>query len=242
MRALGSLWATLASVCGRYSLTNPADIPERFNLTGLHEAGIEPRFNAAPTQELPVIIGTPEGPALQLMRWGFEPFWMRNQVKRRPQINARAETLLESPMFRDAAISHRCLIPADGFYEWTSPPGSRTSQPLHIRLRGGGLFAFAGIYAERRDGPATYAIVTTKPNELVASVHNRMPVILDPDDEASWLGNACTDPLAVLGCLRRYPPQEMEAYPVGPLVSSAWNEGPELIEPVSISQPRLWSM
>src|SRR6266540_4855728 len=117
---------------------------------------------------------------------------MRKKAKRGPQINARAETLLESPMLRHPAISRRCLIPADGFYEWTSATGSRPSQPLHIRLKGGGLFAFAGIYAGRRDGLDTYAIVTTEPNELVAPIHNRMPVMLDPDDEALWLDSAVT--------------------------------------------------
>ncbi len=95
-------------------------------------------------------------------------------------------------MLRHPAISRRCLIPADGFYEWTSATGSRPSQPLHIRLKGGGLFAFAGIYAGRRDGLDTYAIVTTEPNELVAPIHNRMPVMLDPDDEALWLDSAVT--------------------------------------------------
>ncbi len=116
--------------------------------------------------------------------------------------------------------------------EWTGTPGTRASQPVHIRLKGGGLFAFAGIYAERRDGQDTYAIVTTEPNELVAPIHNRMPVILDPADEALWLDSAVTDPLAVLGCLRPSPPHDMEAYAVGPLVSSAWNEGPELVQPL----------
>ena len=142
-------------------------------------------------------------------------------------------------MLRHPAISRRCLIPADGFYEWTSATGSRPSQPLHIRLKGGGLFAFAGIYAGRRDGLDTYAIVTTEPNELVAPIHNRMPVMLDPDDEALWLDGAVTDPAAVLGYLRPYLAQEMEAYPVGPLVSSAWNEGPELLQPPSLARAPL---
>ena len=229
-------------MCGRYSLTNSAEIPKRFNLPGFSEVGIEPRFNIAPTQELPIIVGTAEGPTMRFMRWGFEPFWMRSATKRGPHINARAETLLESPMFREAAISGRCLIPADGFYEWQAVLGSKQTQPLDIRLKGGGLFAFAGIYAGRRVGPDTYAIVTTEPNELVAPIHNRMPVILDPDDEAMWLDPAVSDPVAIMPCLRPYPAEGMEAYPVGPLVSSAWNEGPELIEPAGVPQPRLWSM
>ncbi len=106
-------------------------------------------------------------------------------------------------------------------------------------MKGGGLFAFAGIYAGRRDGLDTYAIVTTEPNGLVAPIHNRMPVILDPAEEALWLDTAVAEPLAVLECLRPYPAQEMEAYPVGPLVSSAWNEGPELLQPPSLARAPL---
>jgi len=230
-------------MCGRYSLTNPAGLAKRFKLRSFRQVHIEPRFNVAPTQSLPVIIGTSDGPSLYVMRWGFEPFWMRNSASHKPQINAKAETLLERPMFRGWVASSRCLIPADGFYEWLAAPGQRTAQPMHVRLKGGELFAFAGLYTGRPGRPeASYAIITTVPNELAAPIHNRMPVILDPTEEALWVDPAVTDPVALLGCLRPYPAQEMEAYPVGPLVSSAWNEGPELIEPLGVSQPRLWSL
>jgi len=106
------------------------------------------------------------------------------------------------------------------------------------------LFAFAGIFTGRPERPddASYAIITTSPNELVAQVHSRMPMILDPADEGLWLDATVTDPIDVIACLRPYPAQQMEAYPVGPLVSSAWNEGSGLIEPVGISQGRLWSL
>src|SRR6266540_4843337 len=104
-------------------------------------SALQRRAHPRPT----IIIDTADGLTLRLMGWGFEPWWMRNKVKRCPQINARAETLLESPLFRDAAISQPCLIPADGFYEWTGAPGTRTSQPVHVRLKGGELLAFAGI-------------------------------------------------------------------------------------------------
>src|SRR6266540_2040167 len=188
------------------------------------------------------MLSTPAGPsareAVHCCRrvWPLQP----DQPRRDPR--ALQAAWLERGRYRaalqcrpDSVVGQRCVIPADGFYEWQALPGRKKPQPLHIRLTGGGLFGFAGIYAgrpERRDD-ANYAIITTSPNELVAQVHNRMPVILDPGDEALWLDSAVTSPLAVLGCLRPYPSERMEAYPVSPLVGAAWNEGPELVEPVT---------
>ena len=167
------------------------------------------------------------------MRWGFRPAWMKDAGKRPPAINARAETILERPLFRGAVTHGRCLIPADGFYEWQWLVGRPGTQPWHFRLAGGELFGFAGIYADGPDREATCAIITTAANELVAPIHDRMPVILDPEHEALWLETDLTDPAAVLPCLRAYPPQQMEAYPVGPLVSSVRNDGPELVAPLA---------
>ena len=138
-----------------------------------------------------------------------------------------------SPMFRDALQRTRCLIPADGFYEWQAVPGQKRKQPWYLRLRDGGLFAFAGLYTPpRREAeiPATCAIITTTPNELAAPLHDRMPVILDPDAEAAWLDRQTVDSAALLPFLRPLPAARMEAYPVSSLVSSAQNDGPALIE------------
>lgn len=223
------------SVCGRYTVQNPAGIPERF-LVGFSQTRIEPlpepRFNVAPSQDVPIVVPVADGRALRTMRWGFRPAWMRETGNRPPPINARAETLLERPLFRGAVARHRCLIPADGFFEWQALPGRKTKQPWHFRLQDGALFAFAGLYAES-DAGATCALITTEANDLVRPIHDRMPVILRPDDEALWLDPTTTGPTAVLPLLAPYPEELMAAYPVSPAVSSVANDGPHLVAPLA---------
>ena len=230
-------------MCGRYTLTSPEDIAARFGLGALTETHIEPRFNVAPSQGVPVIVGQETGPALTTMRWGFQPAWMRGEGKRPPPINARSESLLERPMFRGAVAHGRCLIPADGFYEWMTIPGRKTKQPMYIRLKGGELFAFAGLYVQ---GPSdvgeTCVIVTTAANEVLAPIHDRMPVILDREVEIRWLDPDLESGQAALSYLQPVPPDLFETFPVSSLVSSPRNEGPELIEPVEAAAtgvPRL---
>jgi putative SOS response-associated peptidase YedK len=157
------------------------------------------------------------------LRWGFRPAWLKSP-KGPPPINARAETLLERPMFRGSVARGRCSLPADGFYEWASPPGQKTKQPMHMRLKGGGLFGFAGLHTQDADGEPTRVIITTAANELLASFHVRMPVILEPEYESLWLEPSVTEPEAVLPCLSAFPAERMGAYPVSPLVSSPRNE------------------
>jgi putative SOS response-associated peptidase YedK len=177
------------------------------------------------------------------MRWGFQPAWMRGDGQRPPPINARGESLLDRPMFRGAVAHGRCLIPADGFYEWKAVPGRKTKQPMYIRLKGGDLFAFAGLYVQGRDDVGeTCVIVTTAANEVLSSIHERMPVILERDAELRWLDRDLEDGRAALSYLRPVPPERFETFPVSSLVSSARNEGPELIQPVAASvaeAPRL---
>jgi putative SOS response-associated peptidase YedK len=151
-------------------------------------------------------------------------------------INAKAETVATNRMFQAALKHHRCLVPADGFYEWKAVPGQKRKQPYYLRLKGGGPFAFAGLYtAADTDAaaPATCTIITTTPNDLVAAIHNRMPVILERDDEGRWGDARVTDPAAVLPSLRPLPASLMEGYAVSTLVSSPGNEGPRLVQPVS---------
>src|SRR5215212_4638405 len=165
-------------MCGRYSLTDPSPLLRRFGLTEFAETGITPRFNVAPSQLIPIIVETRRGREMRLVRWGLVPPWMKQPMKAPPPINARAESLTERPMFRGALRYQRCLIPADGFYEWRSVPGSRRKQPMHIRLKSGEIFAFAGLYADPHpdhDAEGTCAIITTEPNELMADIHTRMP-------------------------------------------------------------------
>jgi putative SOS response-associated peptidase YedK len=173
-------------MCGRYTLTSPEDIAARFGLGALAETRIEPRFNVSPSQAVPVIRTHNGETGLEMMRWGFQPSWMKGN--RPPPINARGETLLERPMFKGAANKGRCLIPANGFYEWKVIPGQKAKQPIHIRLKDGELFAFAGLWTRGGDeiGP-TCAIIATAPNELVATIHDRMPVILTEHGERLWM-------------------------------------------------------
>src|SRR5579864_8426956 len=155
-------------LCGRFNLRNPKDIVERFGFMDWSDKRIEPRFNIAPSKEILTIVQLPlEPPTVQMAIWGLKPFWLE---KRAPPINVRVESLASSPMYRDAL---RCLIPASGFYEW------RNRQPMHIHRRDDQPFAFAGLWLPgTHHGPPTAAIVTVKPNELMATIHNRMPAIL----------------------------------------------------------------
>jgi putative SOS response-associated peptidase YedK len=227
-------------MCGRFTLLALPPIAERF---GLHlfadDERLVPRFNIAPSDSIVTVVHEfDERRTLRFMRWGFSPGWLKPRPGRPVPINARAETLLDRVMFRDAVARNRCLIPADGFYEWQAVPGQRGKRPMYIRLKGGGLFAFAGLYTKRRDASTgepeqSCAIVTTEPNALTAPIHNRMPVILAREDEELWLDPTLTDRIAVLACLRPYPPELMEAYPVSNLVNSVRNDRPELIEPAA---------
>jgi len=213
-------------LCGRFNLTSPKDIEERFGFMDWHERRPEPRFNIAPTQEILTIVQRDDGSrAVQTAKWGLVPFWMRD--KPRPQINARAETARTSPMFRDA---QRCLIPANGFYEW------RAKTPMHIGLRDGELFAFAGLWlppAKHSDALPTVTILTCTPNALVSTIHNRMPVILRPADEGTWLDPSARDPWSLMAAL---PAERMRAYAVVPLVNNVINDGPELLMPAAVEQ------
>jgi putative SOS response-associated peptidase YedK len=240
--ALSQKWDVLVE---RFILTNPNDIEQRFGFLDWHEKRIEPRFNIAPSQDILTIVrdDAAHGPHDQLARWGFAPFWADASTgkKRPPPINARAEALTTSAMFRDALVNGRCLIPATGFYEWRTQPGSGLKTPMHIRLKSGEVFAFAGLWTPgKHHGPPTAAIVTCAPNALMATIHNRMPVMLRRQDEDLWLDPEYPEPHKLL---QPYPAEDMEAYPVAPLVNSFQNEGPELLVPVTLTaspQLSLW--
>jgi putative SOS response-associated peptidase YedK len=223
-------------VCGRFSVSKPREAAERFGFVEWHEVRVEPRFNVAPTQDILMVVQPPRGDRTpQLATWGFTPHWLRaGQGRRPPPINARAESLIQSPMFKEALTARRCLIVADGFYEWKSTPGSSARTPMYIRLKGGGLFAFAGLWAPgKADTRPTAAIVTTRANDLVAPIHNRMPVILKPEDEGVWLDPEEQDLGRLQALLAPLPADRLEAYAVAPLVNAFQNEGPELIVPTT---------
>ena len=216
-------------MCGRYSLAQPDTAAERFGFVDWHERRIQPRFNIAPSQLVLAVVAGPGGREAPLMRWGFQPGYLKDP--RLAPINAKAETLLDKPLFRHAAAHKRCLIPADGFWEWRTVAGAKRGVPTHIRLKSGEPFALAGLWIPSPDGELTCAIVTTAANELLAPIHSRMPAILRPQDEALWLDRSVADPPAVMSCLRPYDSSLMEAFSVSSRVNSVTNDGPELLEP-----------
>jgi putative SOS response-associated peptidase YedK len=222
-------------MCGRFTQHHtPEEITERFEVAELgYEFG--PRYNIAPSQTIPVIIDRGAGRVLDGYQWGLVPSWAKDPAIGNRMINAKAETLAEKPSFRQALSRRRCLIPADGFYEWRA--GEKTpKQPFYIRRRDGGLFAFAGLWEEWQapDGELlrTCTIVTTEPNELLAQIHHRMAAILRPADEAAWLdpdGRSARDLLPLLG---PYPAAELEMHRVSREVNAPSNDQPSLLDPV----------
>lgn len=230
-------------MCGRYTVTHThQEIMERFGIEELFKE-LDPNYNVAPTQMVPVIIeskATEEQPAKRFLdkcKWGLVPGFVKDPRLLKPMINARAETLVEKKMFKSALIKRRCLIPADGFYEWMAVGKKR--RPVRFQLKGGELFAFAGLYEETKneDGEIiqrTCTIITTAPNEMVAPVHNRMPVILKPGDEALWISKECADPEKLLPILTAYDSEKMDFYRVSAVVNNARSNSPECIEPADL--------
>jgi len=208
----------------------------RFGLEEFAETTITPRFNVAPTQEIPIIVERPEGRELRIVKWGFTPFLMKDaKGKRPPPINARSETLATSGMFRSSIEKWRCIIPADGFFEWQPIEGQKTKQPMYVQLKDKSMFGFAGLYTSGSGGSqGTAAIITTTPNELMEPTHNRMPAILLPALEDVWLDPKMLDTAEALTLLTPYPAAAMIATPVSTRVNVAANEGAELIGAISL--------
>jgi len=220
-------------MCGRFSLgVNLDDLIEAFpDFTFPPES--EPRYNIAPTQDVMVVPNNTAG-HVSFFRWGLIPSWAKDPEIGNRLINARAETLGEKPSFRAAYLRRRCLILADGFYEWQTLPGSKAKQPMYIQLATKKPFAFAGLWELWRpdDTPIlSCTIITTEPNALLAPIHNRMPVILPPDAYAQWLDPAEQKPATLNHLLAPYPADLMTAYPVSRLVNSPAADTPACIVP-----------
>lgn len=222
-------------MCGRYTLTADAnELAAYFELDTVPD--LEPRFNIAPTQQVPVIRAVPElGLHLDLVRWGLVPGWAKDLAIGNRLINARADTVAEKPAFRSALRHRRCLIPADGFYEWRQV--GRHKQPHWIGFEGRALFAFAGLWehwVNPGDGTLVESctILTTDANPLVASIHARMPVILAPDRYRDWLDPQLTDPKRITALLQPHPDADMIAYAVSRNVNNPRNDEAELLAPV----------
>ena len=202
---------------------------------GFEEFTERPRFNIAPSQDVAVVrINKEGGRTLGLVRWGLIPYWAKTLPKAQP-INARAETVRTSGMFKGAFERRRCIIPADGFYEWKKLD-AKTKQPMFIHYPDDRVFGFAGLWERWRppndpDAPPldTCTIITTTPNTLAATIHDRMPVILGPKDYCTWLDRK-TDPQVAAQMMRPHPDGELEAMPVNRLVNSPKNDVPECVE------------
>jgi putative SOS response-associated peptidase YedK len=222
-------------MCGRFTLTiDPADLQDTFPEYTFPAQGV-PRYNIAPTQ--PILALPNDGTnKTDFFVWGLIPSWAKDPSIGSRMINARAETLAEKPAFRAAYKYHRCLIFADGFYEWQAQTGTKSKVPHFIRLKSGAPFAFAGLWEhwQSADGSEirSATIITTEPNELMTSLHNRMPVILPGNTYAQWLDSSHQSPDLLQSLLVPYPASEMEAYPVSTLVNSPGNDRPDCILPV----------
>ena len=219
-------------MCGRYNLiSNLAVLGERFEFDAT-QLTLESAHNVAPTQDVLTVVGG-ESRRAGFMRWGLIPFWAKDRSIGSRMINARAETVAEKPSFRDAFKRRRCLVLADGFYEWRRTGSGK--RPMRVALRSREPFAFAGIWsmwkAPEGNSIPTCAIITTSANELLRLIHHRMPVILPREMEGFWLDRSIQDPGALRSVLTPYPDDAMEAYEVSTLVNSVANDGPELIAP-----------
>lgn len=219
-------------MCGRYMIQGSDDLSERFKLTGSQLRWLG-TYNAAPSEQLPIVVEAEDGERqLRLMQWGLVPRWTKPGGRSVAPINARAETVRDKPMFRRLIGSRRCLVPANGFYEWQQQGGPK--QPYFIGVNDEPLFAFGGLYDEGagEEDPGSYTILTTQANELVAPIHNRMPVILRPEDEGDWLSREVTDADFIERLFAPFAADDMFAYPVSKAVNNVRNDGPELIEPL----------
>ena len=224
-------------MCGRFTLSTPAQtLQQIFDLSETPD--LPPRYNIAPSEAIATIrLPAPQaGRRLDLLRWGLVPPWAKAPDVGARMINARAETAATNPAFRAAFRRRRCLVPADGFYEWQRLE-RRNKQPFYIRMRDGLPFAFAGLweYWEGPQGDAleTCTILTTEPSELVRPVHDRMPVILDPRDWDLWLDPGVQDPARLQPLLHPYPAENMTAFPVSQAVNNPANDREECVAPLA---------
>ena len=227
-------------MCGRYRLSRRKQIVEVHFSSASGDEDWNPRYNIAPTQLVPVIRQNPKQPIreLSLLRWGLIPSWMKDLSAAATMINARSETAGTKPAFRDALKSRRCLIPADGFYEWQRV--GKIKQPYCFEVGNAEMFAFAGIWDRWKDPSGnwvrTCSILTTTPNAVTSAVHDRMPVILDPDSYDLWLDPGMQDASTVSDMLKPCDAQLMRCYPISTRINHVANDDEACSTPVELAQ------
>jgi putative SOS response-associated peptidase YedK len=252
-------------MCGRYaSSRRPEDLVEEFEVAADRTPGaLEPDFNVAPTKEVYAVLARPPRPAedaveaepaerqLRVLRWGLVPSWAKDPAIGNRMINARMETVAEKPAYRKAFASRRCLLPADGYYEWyptsqLSKAGKPLKQPFFIRPTDGHPLAMAGLYEIWRDPTRpdddpdrfrwTCTVITTQAEDAVGHIHDRMPLMVERERWGRWLDPTLSDRDDLLSLLVPAAPGRLEAYPVSRLVSNVRNNGPELVEPLPLEE------
>jgi len=227
-------------MCGRYRLSRRKQILEDHFDTAPWDEEWSPRYNIAPTQQVPVVRQHPKEPIRQLsyQRWGLIPTWARDPSIASSTINAKSETAAEKPAFRDPFEYRRCLIPADGFYEWKRHGTSK--QPYCFEVQNGELFAFAGLWDGWKNAEGqwikTCSILTTIPNSVTSTVHDRMPVILHPENYDLWLDPSMNNVQGVCDLLKPYDARLMRCYPISSRVNHVGNDDAECSRPVEIAE------
>ena len=220
-------------MCGRFTLQTPeSKIREAFNLPIGDKLGLSPRYNIAPSQDIPIIRGTENGPELAMAHWGLVPHWSKEPTTKYSTINARIETVAEKPTYRTSFKSRRCLIPADGFYEWKVINGHKI--PYYIHMQKGGVFAFAGIWDRwEAEGKTldSFSIIVMPANEVMKPIHERMPAIIAPSHYDLWLDQRMTEKDEIMGYLNSAPSSSLKFYPISPWVNSPQHDDERCIRP-----------
>ena len=220
-------------MCGRYTLKTPTNVLADLFEIEEYPTSLTPSYNIAPTQEVAAVVEEDEKRKLEMLRWGLIPSWAKDPAIGNKMINARAETGHEKPSFRSAFKKRRCLILADGFYEWQKTDSGK--QPFYIHMEDGSPFAFAGLWETWKDGEElrSCAIITTDANDLMGEIHHRMPVILPPENYEVWLDPDFDEKEALKDLLKPFPSDEMEAYMVSRRVNKPSNNEPSVVEPAA---------
>jgi putative SOS response-associated peptidase YedK len=219
-------------MCGRFTLHTPvSQIREAFSLEHTEPLGLEPRYNIAPSQQIPIIRDTETSREMVMAQWGLIPNWSKESKTKYSTINARVESVAEKPTYRTPFKRRRCLIPADGFYEWKVVNGNKI--PHHIRMRDGCVFAFAGLWDHwggENDSIESCTIIVMPANEVMKPIHERMPAIIAPAHYDLWLDSRVTDKQEIMQYLNSAPSSQLTAYPVSTWVNSSRNDNERCIK------------